>query len=111
MDISSLGSGYTEGAQAAGRLVSTLKIEKVLGLSTTEGGVTPMVLWVQISLVCAHRASELDIVISQKVNSQGCGSLIWDPSLAHGGALAKSWPLVADASYFDRGQQRHWAAH
>lgn len=80
MDISSLGSGHTEAAQAAGRLASALKTERLLDLSITEGGVTPMVLCVQSFLVCAHAASEMDIVISQKANSQRCGHLFGTPN-------------------------------
>lgn len=78
---SSLGSGHAGAAQAAGRLVSTRKTERLVGLSITEGGMTPMVPCVLSSSVCAHTASELDIVISQKVNSQRCGHLFGTPNL------------------------------
>jgi hypothetical protein len=80
MDISSLGGGHAEAAQAAVRPVSTLKAERLLDRSITEGDVTPMVLCVQISSLCTHAASELETVISQKVNSQRCGHLFGSPN-------------------------------
>lgn len=82
-------------AQAAGRLVSTLKTKTARGALHHRG------MRDSHSSVLTTASGLILLPPSEDTGSEltNMWSLVWDPKLLYGGALAKSQPLVADASH------------